>query len=167
MDSFLEIDMTIEQAAAMRVILKVSHIYTMGEFMRKNAGNDFLKQLQDHVSYMDKWANLDRPFAIALHNKILIDNHQEDLSLKTLVKVYMTKADHEALASLLTVDDFVKNLKSTKSKAPAWFKGFISVVVVERNMDALRIIFARETGQEGKEQPPVFWFQQQAGKEIN
>lgn len=136
-DKFVAVEMTVEQIVALRAILKLEHIRTMGAVTATDPDIDDFKRLESTVAFVDRWASLDRPLGIALFNLIAGD---KPVTLTTKVPVLMTKADKVQIAEVLFRGHYLEILKNAKSVNHVVVSGFVTVVLIDRNYKTLRDI---------------------------
>jgi hypothetical protein len=163
-EEYLSVEMTIEQAAAMRAILKLEYIYTLGRWLNQSKEMDPIAQLQSSVFFTDRWANLDRPFGVAMMNRVLADG---SLKLTSELTIRMGKVEKEMLSDLLFTGHFITTLDAAKDEAGLLISSFVSVVLIDRNLSALKSIFlpGKKEDHQG-EGPTHFWFEQVSPKGV-
>jgi len=159
-----EVTLTLEQAAAMRAILKLEQIHTVGEWMRASKELEPIRQLESVIFLTDRWATMDRPFATAMTNFVMSD---EKLRLDSPIKVLLNTLERRMVSDLLFMGHFRKSIDDAKKEASDYVKSFISIVLIDRNYAALKQIFppipVEDHQQEG---PPTFWFEQTSPKGV-
>jgi hypothetical protein len=159
---YLSIDLTIEQAAAVRAILKLEYIYTLGEWLKTSRELPPILQLQSSLFFTDRWAGLDRPFGHAMLNRVLSN---ESLKLDSIIPIRMSELERELLADLIFTGHYRATLDNSKADPETYVKSFVALVLIDRNIEALKKIF---TIIEKKDEPkaPAFWFEQVSPKGV-
>lgn len=156
---YVSVKMTIEQAAAVRAILKLELIYLLGEYIRLNEDASPLEKLTTTLSTTDNWAMLDRPFGAAMSNAVFGD---APIALDTVIDVRLSSYERRFVSNVLLKGHFRHTLDEAKTAGQGFASHFISVVLVDKNYASLQTLFAESPKSEAKE----FWFDQVAPKGV-
>jgi hypothetical protein len=155
-EEYLIKEVTMEQAAAVRAILKLEHIYRTGQVLSPSNSLDTLEKLESTILLSDAWGQMDRPFGHAMLNAVLSD---QPITINSVIRVRLGKIENEMVTSVLNSGNFHHTIEEARSSPVAAVHSFVSVVLIQRNIKALKIIFAVP-----KPANDGFWFHQNEKK---
>jgi len=138
-EEYLTKEVTMEQAAAVRAILKLEHIYRTGQMISPNNSLSTLDKLEGAILLSDAWGQMDRPFGFAMLKAVLSDI---PVTITSIISVRLGKIENEMITSVLNSGNFHHTIEEARKSPVAAVHSFVSVVLIQRNVRALKEIFA-------------------------
>lgn len=136
-----EIKMTVAQASAMRSILRyeaVGRIVTSVSASTQEDGITGEQLVAGLVNAAENWVQLDRIFAFPIHTAIYMP---EGATLANEITCYMNEVEKEVLIKILKTGHYIDSLKLYDSEAPGAAFRNIPIVMISKNIQALKKIF--------------------------
>lgn len=138
MVSHTRLKMTIEQAAALRVILKLEFVGKTGELIKKSGDKEYTTVLSYVVRNAEVWSRLDGAMAVPMLAEYRL--HEAMLNLKSEIEVIIPHSMLETLQGILKSGEYLQTLSTSQStkQNQLTIGSMPHLVIVERNLEALK-----------------------------
>jgi hypothetical protein len=132
--------MTIEQAAALRVILKLEFVGKTGELLKKSPDKNPTTVLSYVIRNAEIWSRLDS--AIAYSMLEAYRKHEANLKLQDEIEVAIPHGMLDTIQGIIREGEYLETLVASKASQQAQLTmgSMVHIVIVERALEALKRI---------------------------
>jgi len=132
--------MTIEQAAALRVIFKLEFVGKTGELLKKSEGQDHAAILSRIVRNTEIWSKIDN--AVGASMLEAYRRQETDLTIGQNIEVLLPQGMLETIQGIIRTGEYMDTLTASKASQQSMITmgSMVHIVVIERCLEDLKRI---------------------------
>jgi len=140
MVSHTRLKLTIEQAAALRVILKLEFVGKTGHLLKNTTTPGHTSVLSQVVRNSEIWSRIDSTLAASMMDAYR--KHEANLTVADEIEVAVPQGMLDTIQGIIRTGEYLETISASKStqQAQLTMGSMIHIVVVERCLEALKRI---------------------------
>jgi hypothetical protein len=144
MVSHTKLRMTLEQAAALRVIFKLEFVGKTGDLLKKSKEIDDTHVLSHVVRNSEIWSRLDT--AISTSMTAAYRKDETALNIDDAIEVLVPQGMLEVIQNIIKEGEYKETLVASKANQQAQITmgAMVHIVIIERNLEAIKQILKIE-----------------------